>query len=89
MFSKIKFIFTNSIKKFFSNKHIEHIKNSINKFLACGDLNKGFVTYRCPNCDFKHKMKLTCKSRLYNSCGYNYSIKWTNSITNHVINIPS
>ncbi|WP_244951912.1 transposase zinc-binding domain-containing protein [Streptobacillus felis] len=72
MFSKIKFIFTNSIKKFFSNKHIEHIKNS----------------NRCPNCDFKHKMKLTCKSRLCNSCGYNYSIKWTNSITNQVINIP-
>ncbi|WP_197034448.1 hypothetical protein [Streptobacillus canis] len=33
-------------------------------------------------------MKLTCKSRLCNSCGYYYYIKWTNSITNQLINIP-
>lgn len=96
MSSKIKFIFTNSIltnsinsiKKYFNPKHINHIENSISKFLACGDLNKAFVSYRCVLCNFKHKMKLTCKSRLCNSCGYNYSIKWTNSITNQLINIP-
>nr|WP_231479750.1 transposase [Streptobacillus canis] len=60
----------------------------MNKFLACGDLSKAFISYRCHICNFQHKMKLTYKSRLCNSCGYNYSIKWTNSITNQLINIP-
>ncbi|WP_338091809.1 transposase zinc-binding domain-containing protein, partial [Streptobacillus felis] len=96
MTSKIKFIFTNtiltnslnSIKTYFNNQHMIHLSNSINKFLACGDISKGFITHRCHMCNFKHKMKLTCKSRLCNSCGYNYSIKWTNSILKQLINIP-
>ncbi|SQA14916.1 Uncharacterised protein [Streptobacillus moniliformis] len=94
--NKIKSIFSkyiltnsiNSIKPYFDKKHIEHINHSIHNFLNCGNLSKGFISYRCSSCNFQHKMKLTCKSRLCPSCGYNYSVNWTNSILKQFINIP-
>ena len=57
--NKLKYIFSKYIKddfsSFFENfplhdSHVSFINNSIHKFLACRDLNKGFVLYKCHSC---------------------------------------
>ena len=37
-------------KNYLNHKHLQYIISSISKFLACRDLSKGFVSFKCPNC---------------------------------------
>ncbi len=60
------------IKKYFKNEHFEDIKQTIQRFLACS-IDKSFLSLQCPNCHDVHKIKVTCKSRFYPSCGKRYS----------------
>ncbi len=95
--NKLKYIFSNNIihyddsffKKFYFQKaHSLFIKKSIINFLACRDLDKGFVIYKCHSCGHSHKFPLTCKSRLCPSCGFKYSSIWTENISKDIINCP-
>ena len=79
---KLKYIFSNnnillnSLKFCKKNNigdcHLEYIKLSVDKFLACRDISKGFVKFKCPHCPVTHLFPITCKSRLCPSCGYRY-----------------
>ena len=94
---KLKYIFSNnnillnSLKFCKKNNigdcHLEYIKLSIDKFLACRDISKGFVKFKCPHCPVTHLFPITCKSRLCPSCGYRYSMTWTENIQKHILNI--
>ncbi|WP_367119862.1 transposase zinc-binding domain-containing protein [uncultured Leptotrichia sp.] len=70
-----------------ANSHFEYIKLSVDKFLACRDISKGFVKFKCPHCPVTHLFPITCKSRLCPSCGYRYSMTWTENIQKHILNI--
>ena len=95
--NKLKYIFTNNNilldslkfckKNNIGDSHLEYIKLSIDKFLACRDISKGFVKFRCPLCPVTHMFPITYKSKLYPSCGYKYSMTWTENIQKHILNI--
>ena len=94
---KLKYIFSNNNilldslkfckKNNIGNSHLEYIKLSIDKFLACRDISKGFVKFKCPHCPVTHLFPITCKSKLCPSCGYRYSMTWTEKIQKHILNI--
>ena len=95
--NKLKYIFSNNIihdidhlfkKAYFSNSHISFIKKSISSFIACRDLDKGYIIFKCLSCAHSHKIPLTCKSRLCPSCGFKYSNTWTQNISKDIINCP-
>ena len=56
--NKLKYIFSNNNilldslkfckKNNIGDSHLEYIKLSIDKFLACRDISKGFVKFKCP-----------------------------------------
>ncbi|WP_155282521.1 transposase zinc-binding domain-containing protein [Leptotrichia trevisanii] len=90
--NKLKYIFSNNNilldslkfckKNNIGDSHLEHIKLSFDKFLACRDISKGFVKFKCPHCPVTHLFPITCKSKLCPSCGYKYSRTWTENIQN-------
>ena len=94
--NKLKFIF-NSIsilrltsffnKFFYPSSYIKHIEHSIQKFLACRDIQKGYLKLKCHKCQHLHTISLTCKSRLCPTCGFKYSQVWTQKIAAQVLNI--
>ena len=94
--NKLKYIFTNNNilldslkfckKNNIGDSHLEYIKLSIDKFLACRDISKGFVKFKCPHCPVTHLFPITCKSKLCPSCGYRYSVTWTENIQKHILN---
>ena len=67
----------NFINSFLNQQHLEYIKASINKFLLCCDIKAGFIKYTCTKCGHFHTIPITCKSRLCPSCGFKYSVSWT------------
>ena len=95
--NKLKYIFSNNNilldslkfckKNNIGDSHLEHIKLSFDKFLACRDISKGFVKFKCPHCPVTHLFPITCKSKLCPSCGYKYSRTWTENIQKHILNI--
>ena len=42
---------------------------------------------RCPHSPVTHLFPITCKSRLCPSCGYKYSMAWSENIQKHILNI--
>ena len=95
--NKLKYIFSDnnilldSLKFFKKNNigdsHLEYIKLSIDKFLACRDISKRFVKFKCPLCPVTHLFPITCKSKLCPSCGYRYSMTWSENIQKHILDI--
>ena len=83
LLNSLKFCKKNNI----GNSHLEYIKLSIDKFLACRDISKGFVKFKCPHCPVTHLFPITCKSRLCPSCGYRYSMTWSENIQRHILNV--
>ena len=60
------------VKIYFDDDHFLHIKDTIQKFIACS-LGKAFIVYQCPLCGSTHKFKISCKSRLCPACGKKYA----------------
>ena len=95
--NKLKYIFSNNNillnsidfckKNNIEKKHLKYIIQSIDKFLACRDMSKGFIKFKCPLCPIIHKLPLTCKSKLCPSCGFKYSRIWPFNIMKHILNI--
>ena len=95
--NKLKYIFSNNNillnsidfckKNNIEKKHLKYIIQSIDKFLTCRDMSKGFIKFKCPLCPIIHKLPLTCKSKLCPSCGFKYSRIWPFNIMKHILNI--
>ena len=95
--NKLKYIFTNNNillnsinfckKNNIDDKHLKYIIQSIDKFLACRDMSKGFIKFKCPICPIIHNFPLTCKSKLCPSCGFKYSSIWAQNTMKHILNI--
>lgn len=95
--NKLKYIFSNNNillnsidfckKNNIEKKHLKYIIQSIDKFLACRDMSKGFIKFKCPLCPIIHKFPLTCKSKLCPSCGFKYSSIWAQNTMKHILNI--
>ena len=95
--NKLKYIFSNNNillnsidfckKNNIEKKHLKYIIQSIDKFLACRDMSKGFIKFKCPLCPIIHKLPLTCKSKLCPSCSFKYSRIWSFNIMKHILNI--
>ena len=95
--NKLKYIFSNNNillnsidfckKNNIEKKHLKYIIQSIDKFLACRDMSKGFIKFKCPLCPIIHKFPLTCKSKLCPSCGFKYSSIWAQNTIKHILNI--
>ena len=97
MQNKLKYIFSNNIiqnidllfkETCFSYSHISFTKKSISNFIACWDLDKGYLLRKCFSCGHSHKISLTCKSRLCPSCSFKYSATWTEKISRDIIKCP-
>ena len=95
--NKLKYIFSNNNillnsidfckKNNIDDKHLKYIIHSTDKFLACRDMSKGFIKFKCPLCPIIHKLPLTCKSKLCPSCSFKYSRIWSFNIMKHILNI--
>ena len=90
--NKLKYIFSNNNilfckKNNIRTNHLKYIIHSVDKFLACRDMSKGFIKFKCPLCPIIHKFSLTCKSKLCPSCGFKYSRIWSLNIMKHILNI--
>ena len=95
--NKLKYIFSNNNillnsinfckKNNIEKNHLKYIIQSIDKFLACRDMSKGFSKFKCPICPIIHKFPLTCKSKLCPSCGFKYSSIWAQNTMKHILNI--
>ena len=95
--NKLKYIFSNNNillnfidfckKNNIRTNHLKYIIHSIDKFLACRDMSKGFIKFKYPLCPIIHKFPLTCKSKLCPSCGFKYSKIWSQNIMKHILNI--
>ena len=91
--NKLKYIFSNNNillnsinfckKNNIVKNHLKYIIHSVDKFLACRDMSKGFIKF----CPIIHKFPLTCKSKLCPSCGFKYSRIWSLNIMRHILNI--
>ena len=95
--NKLKYIFSNNDillnsinfckKNNIVKNHLKYIIYSVDKFLTCRDMSKGFIKFKCPLCPIIHKFPLTCKSKLCPSCGFKYSRIWSLNIMKHILNI--
>ena len=95
--NKLKYIFSNNNillnsidfckKNNIEKKHLKYIIQSIDKFLACRDMSKDFIKFKCPLCPIIHKFPLTCKSKLCPSCGFKYARIWSQNAMKHILNI--
>ena len=78
----------NFINSFVSHDHLDFIKFSVNKFLLCRDITKGFVKYSCKKCGHFHTFPISCKSKLSPTCGFKYSSVWASNMQIDILNIP-
>ena len=90
--NKLKYIFSNNNilfckKNNIRTNHLKYIIHSVDKFLACRDMSKGFIKFKCPLCPIIHKFPLTCKSKLCPSCGFKYARIWSQNTMKHILNI--
>jgi len=44
------------------------VEQEFRKYLACGDLSRGFVRLRCPSCETDRIVSFSCKGRVCPSC---------------------
>ena len=54
----------------------QHIINVIEKALNCGNIEHGYIKYKCLNCYEEYIHGFSCKSKFCTKCGRMYSIKW-------------
>ena len=62
--------------------------DSIESFVSCQNLSKGYIYYQCANCDNFHLMGLSCHSRLCPTCGKKYKDQRTIKVSEKCLDIP-
>ena len=85
-FEKFKQYKLPSIK---SKEMRQHIINVIEKALNCGNIEHGYIKYKCLNCneEYIHGFSCTCKSKFCTKCGRMYSIKWAEKQADSMLNV--
>ena len=74
--SKIKLILKDNwlgFLKLYGKKVRKNVKREVEKVLACGDISKGYIEFRCDSCMESKKVGFSCKSRFCTSCGKVYT----------------
>lgn len=67
----------------------ENVIAEINKVMACKDIDiLGYSVYVCKECDYRHKVGNTCKSRFCNSCGKKMTDDWIVKASTSFLNVP-
>lgn len=52
------------------------VKKEVEKFLQCGELSNGFLTYKCEACANVKKIPIRCKGKFCPTCAVGESQKW-------------
>lgn len=60
---------------------------TIESFVSCHNLSKGYLFYECPNCDNYHMIGFSCNSRLCPTCGKKYKEQRTVKVSEKCLNI--
>ena len=60
----------------------------VNKALTCYEDKRGVFVYMCPKCNFTHKVKIGCNSRICSSCGKRYADAWSSSLSRYLFKVP-
>jgi len=55
--------------------------------LHCRDPDKGYRSYRCPECGEMVKVPFTCKSRICSSCGKKHADAWADKLAETLYNV--
>lgn len=58
----------------------EYYKGMIKKMIGCGDIENGFISYRCVDCGEVKRVGFSCKSSFCLSCAKIYTDKWVEYI---------
>ena len=88
--SKIKLILKDNwlgFLKLYGKKVRKNVKREVEKVLACGDISKGYIEFRCDSCMESKKVGFSCKSRFCTSCGKVYTDKWIDNMLGNLINV--
>ena len=54
----------------------EQIYTIVRKALDCGNVEKGYIKYKCLECNEEYIHGFTCKSKFCSKCGRQYSLEW-------------
>jgi hypothetical protein len=65
----------------------EHIINTVERALNCGNIEKGYIKYKCIECYGEHVRGCTCKSKFCSKCGRKYSLDWADKQANNMLNV--
>jgi len=57
----------------------------VSKMLSCKDLNRGYFSYFCINCNDYRFIPFGCNSRLCSCCGKRYTDHWADKIVKTTI----
>ena len=69
----------------YGHKTRETVKREVEKIINCGDINNGYIEFKCPTCGNSKKVGFTCKSRFCTSCGKIYVDNWVESMLSKLI----
>jgi hypothetical protein len=60
----------------------------VDRMLHCKDPERGFTSYRCPECGEVKILGFTCKSRMCTSCGKKYADIWAEKLAGDIYRLP-
>lgn len=66
----------------------EHIIDTVERALNCGNIEKGYIKYKCIECYGEHVHGFTCKSKFCSKCGRKYSLDWADKQANNMLKVP-
>lgn len=58
----------------------EAVDEVVQKMLGCGEFEKGYAVYICPDCFTEKKVPFSCKSCFCLSCAKTYTANWVETI---------
>ncbi len=65
----------------------EHIVDTVEKALNCGNMEKGYIKHKCIECNEAYIHGFTCKSKFCSKCGRKYSLEWSDKQVNNMLNV--
>ena len=64
---------------------LDYQKETVEKFIRCGDPKYGFAYLECPRCGESFFAPFSCKSGVCNSCGEKHAIVWAEWVSSEVM----
>ena len=65
----------------------EHIINTVQKALNCGNIEYGYIKHKCLECCEEYVHGFSCKSKFCSKCGRKYSLEWADKQANNMLKI--